>query len=303
MMTAAVFEPAKSSSIPNITNNDELVHANVLSNLSWSVIFTVGMAVGGFATAFLGTTTVFIINALTYLLSTYFIFRANIPHIRNSEQLALLAKPLKGILDGFQYLKNRGDLLRPAIAKGIYEISLGGLVYILILVSEDVLLMGSVGLGILYASRGIGTAIGPLTINGFFADERKWIAYIGFCMMLTGFGYLLVGFTHTLLIMAPLVLFAHAASGANWVMSTVLIQKRSPDNFRGRVFSSEWLFFTICEAISVLFAALMLEFKILDIQTIIWVLAVGMIVSGMIWTITAARFERDFHQRTFSIDK
>ena len=34
---------------------------------------------------------------------------------------------------------------------------------------------------------------------------------------------------------------AHAASGANWVFSTVLLQQRTIDAYRGRVFASEML--------------------------------------------------------------
>lgn len=292
MMMASIFEPAKSSSIPNITSGEELVHANVLSNLSWSVIFTTGMAIGGFATAYLGTNAVFVINALTYVLSAVLIRNAVIPHVRNSEHLEQLKKPLKGIADGFRFLFSRAEILRPAIAKGVYEISLGGLVYVLILISENILLMGSVGLGLLYAARGIGTAIGPLTIRGFFGDETKWIGFIGICMSITGIGYFFVGFTDSLIIMLFLVMIAHAASGANWVMSTILIQKRSPDSYRGRVFSAEWLFFTLCESVSVLFAALMLEFNIISLETLVKILGIGMVIASLIWGITAAKFEK-----------
>lgn len=296
MMMAAVFEPAKSSSIPNITSEDELVYANVLSNLSWSVIFTAGMAIGGLATAWLGTSVVFVINAFTYILSAYFIYFAVIPHIRDEAHLEKLAKPFKGIIDGLKYLKSRGDVLRPALAKGFYEISLGGMVFLLILISENVLLTGSVGLGILYGARGIGTAVGPLTIKGWFGDESKWIMLIGFCMIITGIMYFFVGLTASLIAMIPLVLVAHAASGANWVMSTVLIQKRSPDEFRGRIFSSEWLFFTVCESFSVLFAALILEFNLLEINTVILVMSVMLIASGIFWLLFVAQKEKKYQQ-------
>lgn len=299
MMMASIFEPAKSSSIPNITSGEELVHANVLSNLSWSVIFTTGMAIGGFAAAFLGTDAVFVINAITYVLSAFLIRNAVIPHIRDAQHLEHLKKPLKGIINGFRFLFSRAEIIRPAMAKGVYEISLGGLVYVLILISENILLMGSIGLGLLYAARGIGTAIGPLTIRGFFGDETKWIGFIGICMAITGVGYFFVGFTDSLIIMLILVMIAHAASGANWVMSTILIQKRAPDSFRGRVFSAEWLFFTLCESVSVLFAALMLEFNIISLETLVKILGLGMIVASVFWGLTAARFEK-LH---FSVNK
>lgn len=297
MMMAALFEPAKSSSIPNITSNEELILANVISTLTWSIIFTVGMAAGGFATAAFGITTVFILNAATYLLSGWFVKRAHIPHLRTSEQLAAIASPAEGIRKGIQFLFRQRQILRPALAKGWIEVSLGALVYLLILVSDDILGMGSVGLGLLYAARGVGTAIGPMVIRSFFRDETQWITALGVCMGLVGFGYFLVGFSTSLYIMMALVMFAHAGSGANWVTSTVLIQKRTPDEYRGRVFSSEWLLLTVVESFSVMIAAGILHFGILDLAQTIQFFGLLLIGISVLWHFTVAKEERSWQER------
>jgi MFS family permease len=144
---AAVFEPAKQASIPNITTGDDLVKANIISNLSWSVIFTTGMGIGGLATAWMGTDAVFVINGTGYILSTWFIFRATIPHARDEETMQSLRNPVRGIIDGYRYLFSNTHILRPALAKGTITFFLGGLVYMLILVSEEILMLGSIGLG------------------------------------------------------------------------------------------------------------------------------------------------------------
>ncbi|TVQ67889.1 MAG: MFS transporter, partial [Balneolaceae bacterium] len=86
MVFSAIFEPAKTSSIPNVTTPEELVNANILSAASWSIIFTTGMAIGGFATSALGTDTVFIINSVSYMISGVFIYRAVIPQKEMSKR-------------------------------------------------------------------------------------------------------------------------------------------------------------------------------------------------------------------------
>lgn len=294
MMMAAVFEPAKSSSIPNITSKEELVTANVISTLSWSIIFTLGMAIGGFATALLGTDIVFVLNSITYLVSGWFIYRAAIPYIRTEDDLTGMTSPLEGIKNGFRFLRSRKEILRPALAKAWLEISIGALVYLLILVSDEILMLGSVGLGLLYASRGMGTAVGPVVIRSFFPDETKWIKAIGVCMALVGFGYVLVGLTSTLWLMLFLVLFAHAGSGANWVISTILIQKRTPDAYRGRVFSSEWLLFTLIESISVMIAASVLYYNLLTLQQTIIVFGSLLMVAAVFWHLIITKAERNW---------
>lgn len=292
MMLSAVFEPAKTSSIPNVTTERELVDANVLSAASWSVIFTIGMGIGGLATAWLGTDLVFIINAVSYALSAWFIYHAIIPQKKmDASERKRTRNPLTGIREGFRYLFQTHRILRPTLAKGTFTMFLGALTYMLILISEDVLLMGSIGLGLLYSARGIGTGIGPVVGRRIFNRESDWIRAMGFCMIFAGLMYTVVGLTTSLVLMLFFVFIAHAASGANWVMSTVLLQRRTPDTFRGRIFSTEWLLFTLAQSASVLTASWILENGWLTIQQAMIVFALLLSVAGVAWHFTITRQE------------
>lgn len=312
MMISALFEPAKTSSIPNVTSAEELVHANILSAASWSIIFTTGMAMGGFATGAFGTDVVFLLNSISYFVSGWMIWNAVIPQqtdsVSGKENSIIdvsvgtstglgttttdsMKKPWSGMKEGFRFLFSEKQVLRPAIAKGVYTIGSGALVYMLILVAEDVLMMGSVGLGLLYASRGIGTGLGPVIGRRLFRNEKSWVMVMGLAMILAGFFYVLVGFTTKIIWMLLFVLVAHAASGANWVMSTVLLQRRVPDAFRGRVFSSEWLLFTLTQSLSVMAAAVMLDRDWLDLTTAIRAYGLLMMSLGTIWLLVIAPWE------------
>jgi len=284
MIFSAIFEPAKTSSIPNVTSSDELVIANILSAASWSIIFTSGMAVGGFATAWLGTDAVFVINSITYVLSAWFIYRAVIPQQEMSKREKIRTRnPLTGIREGFQFLRDHSEVMRPTMAKGMFTSCIGALVYLLILVAEDILLMGSVGLGILYAARGVGTGIGPVLGRRIFKKESTWVKAMGFCMVFAGLMYAMVSGSEALILITFLVITAHAASGSNWVMSTVLLQRRAPDTFRGRVFSTEWLLFTLSQSVSVTIAALLLEFNLLSIRETILLFSILLSAIGVFW--------------------
>jgi MFS family permease len=286
MMHSAVFEPAKTSSIPNVTYSDELVNANILSAASWSIIFTSGMALGGFATALLGTDLVFIINSITYVVSALFIARAHIPQtMMNEAQMLATRNPLKGISEGFRFLFEHKHILRVVMVKGASSMCRGALVYMLILVAEDILLMGSIGLGMLYAARGIGTGIGPVLGRRLFKKEQTWLKAIGLAMIFCGLAYAIVGVSESILIMVVFVMFAHMASGSNWVMSTVLLQRRAPDTYRGRMFSTEWLLFTLTQSVSVIIASLLLEFEILTIREAIFAFSMLLVAIGVSWLI------------------
>lgn len=284
MVFSAMFEPAKTSSIPNVTSEKELVVANILSAASWSIIFTSGMAIGGFATAYLGTDLVFIINGLSYGLSSVFIYRASIPQkMMSASEKARTANPLTGISEGFSFLKNNRHVLRPAMAKGTFTMCVGAMVYMLIIIAEEVLMLGSIGLGILYAARGVGTGLGPVVGRRIFKRESGWIRAIGFFMIICGLMYGIVSSMNSIILMSIFVMLAHMASGSNWVFSTVLLQRRAPDTFRGRVFSIEWLIFTVAQSVSVMAAALILEFELLSIRQTMAMFAGLLVVSGITW--------------------
>lgn len=300
MMLSSLFEPAKTASIPNVTTPQELVQANILSSASWSIIFTTGMAIGGIATGYLGIDLVFLLNSASYLLSAWFIWRAHIPKAVPTGAGDVAGRemrtPLSGIVDGFRFLFREKHVLRPALAKATFTISSGSLVYLLVIVSEQILMMGTIGLGFLYAARGVGTGIGPIVGRRILKEESTWIRGMGAAMILCGAFYMLVGWSTGLVWMMLFVLVAHSASGFNWVSSTVLLQRRVPDAFRGRVFSSEWLMFTLMQSFSVMLASLLLEWKVVDVRTALWVFGGFMVLTGLLWLWLVVPRERAYQE-------
>ena len=212
MMISAIFEPAKTASIPNVASKEDLVNANIISTATWSIIFTSGMAIGGFATELLGIKTVLILDAGTYILSSWFIYKAVIPQTEMTEEEKEKTKnPLVGIIDGAKYLIENPQVLRPSVAKGTSSSFLGGLVYMLIIISEEILMMGSIGLGLLYAARGFGTGIGPIIGRRLFRDEKDWVMVMGAAIFTSGIMYIMVGFADAIWVMIVFVLLAHTA--------------------------------------------------------------------------------------------
>src|SRR5690349_20793652 len=59
---SAFFEPARIATLPNITSKEELVTANALSSVTWSILLTSGAMVGGLVARFFGAQTAFLLN-------------------------------------------------------------------------------------------------------------------------------------------------------------------------------------------------------------------------------------------------
>jgi hypothetical protein len=94
------------------------------------------------------------------------------------------------------------------------------------------------------------------------------------------------------MLVSVLVAAGHSTSGANWVLSNVLLQQRTIDRFRGRVFATELLLFTAIDAVSIVAASVLLESGLLDLRGGFLLFAGIMLFAGIIWLLTVAPAER-----------
>lgn len=304
VVIGAVFQPAKSASLPNITTPRELLTANALMSATWSTMLAVGAALGGLATEAFGTTAVFWIDSATYMVSAVFIYGTTIPQDTKPGQQSLLRSGAREIIEGWQHLRAHPRIGRIALAKATWAIGGGALVYTLALVGDRVAPGAlAAGIGVLFMARGIGTGIGPIIMRGVFTDRDRWPAVLGGAIAFCGLCYGAISYVPwdstaaIVVITCALVIAAHAASGGNWVLSTVMLQKRTADQYRGRVFSTDWLFVMAIESASILLASTLLEMGWLDLAGCIRLFAGLQVASGLLWWILVVPRERRDKER------
>jgi hypothetical protein len=154
------------------------------------------------------------------------------------------------------------------------------------------------GIGVLFMARGIGTGIGPILARRLFTDRTQWPAVLGGAVAFSGLCYASVALvpwsaaTTVVAGIVALVVSAHAASGGNWVLSTVMLQKRTADRYRGRVFSTEWLLVMGIQSVSILGAALLMEAGWLDLRASFAVFGGLQAACGLAWLALVVPRER-----------
>ncbi len=294
VVVGAVFVPAQSASIPNITTPKELLTANALLSASWSVMLAVGAALGGFAAQVLGEQAVFLIDSATYLVSAFFIYRTRIPQRTDAPAGPILRTAAREIWDGWQRLRAVPRVGRIALAKATWALAGGALVYLLTLLGEQIAPEAlAAGIGILFAARGLGTGIGPVVARALFQNPAHWPLLLGACIAFSGLCYAAVGFVPWVLwLVIGLVVAAHTASGANWVLATVMLQKRTEDRYRGRVFATEWLLVMLAHTVSILAASILLEYDVLDLRLSFLAFALIQVACGLLWIVLVVPKER-----------
>jgi MFS family permease len=147
---------------------------------------------------------------------------------------------------------------------------------------------------VLFAARGIGTAVGPIVARRISGEGNKRMqASIGIAFLIGGVFYIAFG-TATSFVFALVVLgIAHCGGSILWVNSTVILQRRVEDSFRGRVFAAELALLTLTMAASNYVTGELLDR--FQISPRIVTIGIGILftVPGITWFLTQRWWDRE----------
>jgi MFS family permease len=249
---AAFFEPARSSVIPNITTRENLVLANTLSSTTWSMNLALGATLGGVVGALLGRNAVFVMNAVSFLISALLIrgMRFQEPHAKSARPFRLGdLVDLSPIVEGIRYVRRDVRLLATVFVKaGMLVIGPGWVVFTVMGQRDFPVRWGGLspqrgailGMSFLLGARGLGALLGPLLAApwaGHYDRKLRLGILLGFLVEALGYAAL-VG-AGKLGLACLCVAFAHFGGSTVWVFSTTLLQLNTDDRFRGRVFAAD----------------------------------------------------------------
>ncbi|MBX7247238.1 MAG: MFS transporter [Candidatus Sumerlaeaceae bacterium] len=248
---SSFFEPARSSVVPSIVPREELVISNIISGLTWSIMLSIGAAIGGLITHWFGPYIAIVLDAATFVGSAFCIATVRVPReVRPTTQKS----SYHDLLDGARFLRRHTGIMVYALIKSGWGF-VGGAMLLLPLIGRDIFPWGHEGalsVGALMAARGVGTAIGPVVAHRIGGNSYQFLRRaIGPAMVVGALGYMCIGLAPNLPLAVMAVVFAHIGGATVWVFSTVLLQMVTPDAFRGRVFATEMASFTLTMAISV----------------------------------------------------
>jgi MFS family permease len=297
------FEPAKTAVIPSIVSDHELVSANAISSVTWSIMLTLGAAIGGVITGWFGTNVAFVLDALTFLLSAILIAQVRFPRRPQREKRKLTLGRALGIsetLEGARYVKDRPRVLALLLVKPAWGLG-GGILTLLAVFGERIFPVGNsaaTGIGVLFAARGIGTAVGPIVARRLSGEGAKGMqATIGIAFLIGGVFYIAFGSTKSFLIALLVLGLAHTGGSILWVFSTVLLQRGVEDAFRGRVFAAELALLTLTMAASNYLTGEMLDRFGFSPRLVTIGIGILFLVPGIIWFATRRWWDRGGKER------
>ena len=296
------FIPAKLALIPEIVSQEKLLLANSLSSTTGMIAVVAGFGLGGLIVEGIGFGGSFLIDALTYLISGFFIFMIA---SKVASYLKKEGKPIKildgekilkknifaDIKDGWRYIAEDWDIR--FVAQMFFLLwSAAGAVYVVIIVLVQKAL-GSItqDLGLLAMFLGLGLFSGSL-LYGRFGQRIPRLRMIFICLGISG---VILSLFTILLKVFPSTIFAGwlsfilgLAVSPIIISSQTLIHEVTEEKIRGRIFGSleivAYLAFLLFMFLSSYLAEKIGRFWIL--------LSVGIILSVVGFGAIALKFDR-----------
>ena len=228
----AIDHPARRAFLVDIVDREDLANAVALNATIYNISSLIGFAIGGILIATIGVGSTMLINSFTYLVPVFALAFVRVADVAQDKERRAFAVALS---EGFITLWKQ-----PAILGVIGLMAVvGGLAYpvfgLMPAYAEEVMQVGSVGLGILLAAGALGSVLGTVGSVRLGTDQRgrnlvisamalsvlvvffahapnMWVA----CLILIALGFML-------LILQSLAI--------------TLVQLNTPDRVRGRVMS------------------------------------------------------------------
>ena len=270
------FEGAKNASIANMVTPHELLTANVLMFSTRFLQYTLGSALGGLTAAQFGYNTAFIVNSLSFVGSALFILLIPESATRQSKESmpqkmeftdpmsaeAVAITPIAGselplpatkagfiadIREGLRYIW-RTPFVRAVILVNIGWGTGGGMTTILFdqigghVFSQGPTDRGDWVVATLFTAGGAGVFIGMMLtrrVGLWIADERRAGLFIGWALLIHGLLFSVAGLMPTLASMAVWVGLSRLVLGVEFGFQETMMMRVLPDDYRGRVFTTD----------------------------------------------------------------
>jgi predicted MFS family arabinose efflux permease len=181
------------------------------------------------------------------------------------------------------------DLLLIALQKTFLMLFFGSTFQVLLVAISETDFMigerGSLAVGMMFATMGLGTGTSPLLARLYTKDQDLKVRIailLGYC--LAALGLVVTGSLASFEVVLAGTFIVGSGGGLLWVFSTQLLLQRSPHQVRGRIFASEFACFSLATAAGATLAGVALDQKV-GIHAILLAMAIVSLAPAVAWAL------------------
>ena len=242
------FNPAVSAVTPNIVHPDDLVKANSITGMSIQISIVIGAAVSGFLYAEIGIVGIYLLNGVSFILSGISEMFIKIPQVKISRKGK--SHFLKDFKEGILYVKNDKPTLALLILSLLFNFISQPLFAIVIpKVIKFTMMLDASYLGIFQSVSSVASIGGMIIITTISKRKLNHYAILMFTLILASIIVICYGIpilpTVQCIVSQQNIFIIYCILGFIFMISiaiisipiNVILQKRTPDEFRGRFFA------------------------------------------------------------------
>jgi MFS family permease len=241
MGLGAVFVPARNASIPNMVPEEHLLTANALIQATELVSLIAGASLATLVISLTSTSTAFVVDSITFLVSGLFLLAARIPRGRPVATTSAAGGEFRRFwaefTDGVRYIASNKHLLQLMAITTVATLGLSATVLLAAAYFKQLLGISAEYLGLLQATEGLGMALGALLIS-VYASWARSRQIVSVTMIVLGAGILVFALApvYWLVLVGALVVGLAVVSARTTLAA--MTQALVPDSQRGRVESA-----------------------------------------------------------------
>lgn len=223
------FAPATFSLMAKIIPKELYPNSSTWNSSSWQAASIAGPAIGGLIYGFYGITVTYVVIVSFILIALVCIFFLK-PH-----EPTFIPKQsiVTSLTEGVRFVF-KSKMMLGAMSLDMFSVFFGGAVALLPVFANDILKVGSEGLGFMRAAASSGAVITMLVMTRFSPMNKPWrnliIAVIGF-----GTSIICYGLSKSFYLTLVFLFMEGAFDSISVIIRSTIMQLLTPDDMRGRV--------------------------------------------------------------------
>jgi len=242
MFASPFFTAGRASILPTIATTEQLHAANSLTQTTQWATLTVGTLLAGYSAGILGYTAAFVINALSFVFSAVAIWQIRRPGGFRAERQAatVAARPWQEYRAGLSYMRSVPLMMGIAMISVGWSMGGGAAQILFALFGEKIFHRGATGIGSIWGFAGIGLLLGGAIghMTGRTASFAGYKRTITISYLLHGAAYMLFSQAESYAAALIFMMFSRVGMAVTSVLNNAQLLRHTPDQFRGRVFST-----------------------------------------------------------------
>lgn len=234
----AFDSPPRQAIIPSLVHKDHLTNAMSLNSIMWRTAMIVGPTLAGIIIGQFGVAFVYFINAISFIA----VIIALVLMKTSGEVEGIPSKiSLKAILEGLSFVKSK-PIIWSTMILDFFSTFFASATSLLPIFAVNVLNVGSVGYGLLYAAESIGAVLSGYVLAhlGVIRNQGKTLLIAVF---IYGLATVAFGLSKVFIISLLALFFVGVGDSISTIIRNTIRQLTTPDYIRGRMTSVNMIFF------------------------------------------------------------